>query len=125
MKLIRLLQLQIVYGILGIGYNGISFFLTAMGKQPLASTSPVLGFISMLVYGLFLVSGFLRKIVLYRILMIVSVIVLGYGGVVQHIINIFVQPQIYSSLIAWAVAVIINLFGLGLNIVAALGKFKQ
>jgi hypothetical protein len=57
--------------------------------------------------------------------MIVSVIVLGYGGVVQHIINIFVQPQIYSSLIAWAVAMIINLFGLGLNIVAALGKFKQ
>ena len=44
---------------------------------------------------------------------------------VTHIINIFTQPQVYSSIVAWAAAVGINLFGLALNIIAVLGKFKR
>ena len=76
------------------------------------------------IYALFLIPGFLRKIILYRVLMGVAIIVLGYGGVVTHIINIFTQPQVYASMLAWAGAVGINLFGLVLNVIAVLGKFK-
>jgi len=49
---------------------------------------------------------------------------MGYGGVVTHIINIFTQPQVYSSILSWGAAVGINLFGLVLNIIAVSGKFK-
>jgi hypothetical protein len=79
----------------------------------------------MITYALFLIPGYLRKITLYRILMGIAVIVMGYGGVVTHIMNIFTQPQVYSSIVAWAVAVGVNLFGLSLNIIAVLGKFKK
>ena len=125
MKLTTLLRLQVIYFILGILYNAVSLYLTTTGKPPLAPTQPVLGTISMITYALFLIPGYLRQITLYRILMGVAIIVLGYGGVVTHIINIFTQPQVYSSIISWAAAVGINLFGLVLNIIAVSGKFKR
>jgi len=125
MKLTTLLRLQVIYFVLGILYNGLSFYLTSTGKPALAPTQPVIGAISMITYALFLIPGYLRKITLYRILMGIAVIVMGYGGVVTHIMNIFTQPQVYSSIVAWAVAVGVNLFGLSLNIIAVLGKFKK
>jgi len=125
MKLTTLLLLQVIYFILGILYNGVSLFLISQGQPGLAPTQPVMGTISMITYALFLVPGYLRKITLYRILMGVAIIVIGYGGVVTHIINIFTQPQLYSSILSWALAVGINLFGLVLNIIAASGKFKR
>ena len=125
MNLTTLLSLQAIYCVLGLLYNGLSFYLTSIGKPALAPTKPLLGAISMVVYALCLIPGYLRRITLYRILMGVAIIVMGYGGVVTHIINIFTQPQVYSSIAAWAAAVGINLFGLMLNIVAVLGKFKK
>jgi multisubunit Na+/H+ antiporter MnhB subunit len=125
MSLSTLLRLQVIYFILGILYNGVSLFLMSQGQPGLAPTQPVMGTISMIIYALFLIPGYLRKITLYRILMGVAIIVIGYGGVVTHIINIFTQPQLYSSIISWALAVGINLFGLVLNIIAVSGKFKR
>jgi hypothetical protein len=125
MKLSDLLRLQVIYVILGILYNGVSLYLISQGGKGLAPTQPVMGTISMLVYALFLIPGYLRKRTLYRILMGVAILVIGWGGVVTHIINIFTQPQLYSSILSWALAVGINLFGLVLNIIAASGKFKD
>jgi hypothetical protein len=125
MKLTTLLLLQVIYFILGILYNALSLYLTTIGNAPLAPTQPVLGTISMITYALFLIPGYLRKITLYRILMGVAILVIGYGGVVTHIINIFTQPQVYSSIVSWAAAVGINLFGLVLNVIAVSGKFKR
>jgi hypothetical protein len=113
MKLTKLLHLQIIYFVLGMLYNGVSIYLSAQGKPALAPTKPVLGAISMITYALFLIPGYLRNINLYRILMGVAIVVMGYGGVV------------YSSIVSWAVAVGINLFGLVLNIIAVSGKFKR
>ncbi len=124
MKLAALLRLQVIYVILGILYNAVSLYLIAQGGKGLAPTQPVMGTISMIVYALFLIPGFLNKRTLYRILMGVAILALGYGGVVTHIINIFNQPQLYLSVLSWGLAVGINLFGLVLNIIAALGKFK-
>jgi len=125
MRLSTLLLLQVIYFILGILYNGVSLFLISQGQPALAPTQPVTGTITMVIYALFLIPGYLRKITLYRILMGVAILVIGYGGVVTHIINIFTQPQVYSSIISWTAAVGINLFGLVLNIIAVSGKFKR
>jgi len=125
MQLTTLLRLQIIYVILGVLYNGVSLFLITMGRPALAPTQPVLGTISLIVYALCLIPGYMRKLTLYRVLMGVAIIVMGYGGVVTHIINIFTQPQLYSSIFSWALAVGINLFGLALNIIAVSGKFKK
>ena len=125
MKLTTLLRLQIIYFLLGMLYNGLSIYLSSQGKPALAPTKPVLGAISMITYSLFLIPGYLRNINLYRILMGIAIVVMGYGGVVTHIINIFIQPQVYSSILSWAAAVCINLFGLVLNIIAFSGKFKR
>jgi len=125
MQLSTLLRLQVLYAVLGIAYNGVSIYFASAFKQPLAPTQPALGIITMVVYALFLLPGFLGKTVLYRVLMAVAIIVIGYGGVVTHLINIFTQPQLYHSLIAWSFAVGINLFGLVLNMVAVVGKFKK
>jgi len=125
MKLRTLLLLQVTYFILGILYNGVSLYLISQGGKGLAPTQPVMGTISMIVYALFLIPGYMKKITLYRILMGVAILVLGYGGVVTHIINIFTQPQLYSSIVSWALAVGINLFGLVLNTIAVSGKYKM
>jgi len=124
MKLAALLRLQVIYVILGILYNAVSLYLISQGGKGLAPTQPVMGTISMIVYALFLIPGFLRKQTVYRILMGLAILVLGYGGVVTHIINIFTQPQRNLSVTSWALAVGINLFGLALNITAVSGKFK-
>ena len=125
MKLSRLLQLQVLYAVMGIAYNGVSMYFAHVFKQPLAPTNTVLGIISMSVYALCLIAGFTGKIVLYRVLMLIAVLAFAWGGVVTHLINIFTQPQLYYSTAAWAFAIGINLFGLVLNIIAALGKFKR
>lgn len=124
MRLRTLLILQTAYCLLGLTYNGVSYCISAMGMQSLTPTSPVLGVIVMMIHGIFLLPGYRRAVMPYRIVMGISVIVLGYGGVVTHILNIFAQPALYSSLAAWAVAVIINLFGLVLNLIAVSGKFE-
>jgi hypothetical protein len=125
MQLTTLLRLQVIYVILGVVYNGVSLYLMAQGQPALAPTRPVLGIVSMTTYALFLIPGYLRKLVLYRILMGIAIVVMGYGGVVTHIINIFTQPQLYSSILSWTAAVGINLFGLTLNIISVSGKFKN
>ncbi len=125
MELGVLLRLQILYALLGIAYNGVSIYFSSVCNRALAPTQPILGIITMVVYALFLLPGFLGKTVLYRILMAIATIVIGYGGLVTHFINIFTQPQLYHSLAAWFFAVGTNLFGLVLNIIAVMGKFKK
>lgn len=125
MRLKRLLTLQLVYLILGIGYNAVSYGAVAMGKPRLSTTEPVTGAISMAIYGLFLIPGALRWIKTYRVLMVIAVLVFGYGGVVKHIINLINDPSLYSSIYAWGAAVAINLFGLVMNVIAAGGWFKD
>ncbi len=124
MKLKTLLGLQLAYAVLGIAYNVVSLCLTLRGEHPLAPTQPVLGMIALVVYTLLLIPGFLHKVKLYRILMGVAAVYFGCFGIVIHIINIFSQPELYSSMLAWALAVAINLFGLVWNVIAAFGKFE-
>ena len=124
-RLSRLLILQAVYCALGIGYNAISLLLIRTGGHPLSPTDPVMGMVVMAAYGACLVTGLLDYLTIYRVLMGLCVFVLGWGGVVTHIINAFGRLFLYGSTLAWGSAVAINLFGLVLNVLAASGFFAR
>ena len=123
MVLSRLLFLQAVYCLLGIGYNMVSYLLQASGGMQLAPTSPAIGAAVMICYGLFLIPGYMRSLRIYRLLMLIAIIVIGYGGIIKHEVNYFRDPSLYRSLTAWIFAVGINLYGLFLNVMASLGRF--
>jgi len=79
----------------------------------------------MTLYALFLVPGFLKKITLYRVLMGLAVVLMGYGGVFQHIGKIMHTPELYCCTAAMVIGPGINVFGLILNLMAAFGRFEE
>lgn len=119
-----LLRLQVVYCALGIGYNVISYIRMVGGGKALASTNPVTGAVFMLVYGLCLLPGYRGLYRFYRVLMALFVLFTGYGGIIKHFIVHAQHPQAYSSQLAWALAIGINVFGTLLNLMAVAGWFQ-
>jgi hypothetical protein len=51
------------------------------------------------------------------------VILFGYGGVIVHLLNAN-QLELYQSVWTWTAAIVINGFGLLLNLTAAIGWFS-
>jgi len=87
---------------------------------------PLTSGIFLCTYALFLLSAFLENDRYYRILMGISVVGFGYGGVLLNIINYFQNGlDGYSSFTAWLIAVAINTYGLFFNLLATLGYYKK
>lgn len=124
MTLKTLLRLQRLYALIGTTYNLSSMVMVYFGAPPLSATSAVGGLVAMAVYALFLMPGSFGHHKTYRFLMTISVLILGYGGVINHLLNIN-ELQLYHSTPAWTLAIVINLFGLCLNLIAALGKYDH
>lgn len=124
MKLSRLLRFQAFYFVIALGYNVVSWLRVRAGRPPLSATSPKMGLLVMSLYGSWLIPGRAASLPLYRLLMAVAVVYLGYGGILRHIRNRFSNPDLYSSTLAWAAAIGINSFGLVLNLLAATGQFE-
>ena len=120
----RLLMLQMAYAFAGIMYNVGSLLDQRNGQPAWASTDAVMGVVGVALYGLFLSAGLMKNLIFYRVLMGVSVVLLGYGGVVTHLLNIG-HLDLYQSVWTWAGAIGINGFGLVLNLLAALGRFAR
>lgn len=120
----RLLMLQMAYAFAGIMYNVGSLLDQRNGQPAWASTDAVMGVVGVALYGLFLSAGLMKNLIFYRVLMGFSVLLLGYGGVVTHLLNIG-HLDLYQSVWTWAVAIGINGFGLMLNLLAALGRFAR
>jgi len=124
MTLKKLLILQVIYAVLGVGYNVVSYLIVSGGGQALSATVPIVGGAFMLGYFLALMPGFFKKVLPYRILMGAAILIFGYGGVVVHVLNaVGGRMDIYSSVTAFVLAVGINVFGLIWNIWAVTGKF--
>jgi len=120
----RLLMLQMVYAFTGIMYNVGSLLALRNGKPAWASTDAVMGVAGVALYGLFLSAGLMKRLTLYRVLMGASVVLLGYGGVITHLLNIG-HLELYQSVWTWAGAIGINGFGLAFNLAAAFGRFAR
>ena len=117
-------MLQMVYCFSGIMYNVGSLLALRNGRPAWASTDPVMGVVGMSLFGLFLSAGLMKSLTLYRVLMVVAIFMLGYSGVLAHVLN-FGHLDQYQSVWTWAGAIGVNSFGLVLNLVAALGRFVQ
>ncbi len=121
MKLKTLLVFQLLYVIFCLIWNVISFLNLTSGRPALAPGNPLIDGSLASVYGLVLILGFVKKIKIFRILMGISALSIGYI-VCLAIIN---DVSLYSSRFAWYVAIGINVFGLIFTVIAALGKFKD
>ena len=124
MHLNKLLRLQLLYGTIGILFNVTSILVIENGGQQLTPTVPITGILVMAIYGFFLFVGYFRKITVYRILMLLSLVALGYGGVFKHFGGMSQRPELYYSLFVGIIGMSINIFGLVLNIIATLGRFQ-
>ncbi|RPI94245.1 MAG: hypothetical protein EHM32_07040 [Spirochaetales bacterium] len=124
MKLKTLLLLQIAYAVMGVGYNVLSYLSVASGGQPFSATAPLTGGLSLALYALCLVPGFAGYTGIYRVLMALSIVVFGYGGIIKHLLNYPDGLGVYSSMTAYVLAIGINVFGLVLNVIAVSGRFE-
>lgn len=125
LSLSKLLRLQMGYYLIGLIFNVVSFFCVVSGGQQLTPNEPIMASVFMTIYAFFLIPGFVRKVTLYRILMGIAVLLMGYGGVFNHVNLIRSTPELYASLWAGAIGISINVFGLILNLLATLGRFER
>jgi len=121
----NLLKLQWGYVFSGFAYNLVSFLVVRSGGQQLSTTAPLLGGPVMLIYGAFILPAYFNRLQLYRFFMFCAILVFGWGGILVHIINYARDPSLYASFYAWALAVGINVFGLGLSSLALLRKYTH
>ena len=124
MPITNLLKLQLLYTLLGIGFNIISLIIINQGGSSLTPNDPKAGLVVMGTYGLLLLFGYFKKYNLYRILMFLALILLGYGGVLNHLIQSPIYGEGYHSFGVGLLGTGINVFGFILNLIAVLGKFK-
>ena len=121
----RLIQLQFFYYALGMVFNFASMYAIGQGEQQLTPNDPYFGCLSMTIYAFFLLPGLKQKIIPYRVLMLLAIILIGYGGVVRHIELYQNDPALYASTAAAIIGPGINIFGLILNLIAAGGLFRR
>jgi len=121
----RLIQLQLVYYLLGMVFNFVSMYMIGQGEQQLTPNDPYFGCLSMTIYAFFLLPGLKQKVTTYRILMLIAVVLLGYGGVYRHIDMYQSTPELYCCTAAAIIGPGINVFGLVLNLIAVSGLFRQ
>lgn len=124
MQLKNLLKLQLLYYALGMLFNFGSMWSVSNGEQQWTPNDPIPSSMFMTFYALFLLPGFFNKIIFYRILMGVAVVLMGYGGVVKHVNLIQETPELYCCTAAMIVGPGINVFGLILNLIGVFGKFR-
>lgn len=118
MTLKKLLFLQLTYCLLAITYNIVSYFNLEITGQALTTTPPIDGFFAMVIYGLFLVPALFGRMLTYKCLMCIAIIVYSYGGIVVHVLNYANEPALYFSLTTLAAGIGINLLGFTLNLYA-------
>jgi hypothetical protein len=95
----------------------------SIGGEQLTPTDPYGGLIAMSIFALFLLAGYFKWLKTYQLLMLIAILLLGYGGVVKNIFALISTPELYYSMGVGIFGMLINLYGLVLNIIAALGKF--
>lgn len=108
------LALQFLYLFLAISYNVVSLALKRRDGRPLAPTNIRVALIVFGFYALTLSLGYLDHAILYRGIMAVFAVFIGLTGVLPHLKR---GPAVhYRSRAAWITAILINIFGVGVNL---------
>jgi hypothetical protein len=109
-----LLLAQAVYAVVGAGYHLFSIRETRAGRRPLHAASGSARLWVMVAYGASLTLGLAGFDLAYRMAMAVSIVVIGYGGLLVHLPHR--SSYEYRSWAAWATTIGIGIVGLILNI---------
>lgn len=120
----RLILFQITYCAAGLLYNVASLSALRDGDVAWAPTDAVFGVVGMTTYLLFVATAMLEQKVIYRFLMAIAVLLIGYNGVVKHVLN-FNDLHLYQSVWTWLSAILINSSGTVLAMIGACGLFQR
>lgn len=124
-QIATLLKCQVAYAVAGSLFNGVSFWMVMTGALPLTPTPPIVGLVVMVLFACFLIPGYFGRYGAYRLLMGLSVLGIGYAGVLKHLVLISTTPEVYPFLVAAILGVAINVIGLLLNVLATMGFFRR
>lgn len=120
----RLVFLQLIYCVMGLLYNVGSLLEVRTGDPAWAPTDAVFGVVGMSTYLLFVATALLEQKTVYRLLMAIAVVLMGYNGVLKHVMNIG-DLSLYHSFWTWLSAILVNSSGTLLALVGALGWYQS
>ena len=120
----RLVFLQLIYCVMGLLYNVGSMLEARTGDPAWAPTDAVFGVVGMSTYLLFVATALLEQKAVYRLLMAIAVVLMGYNGVLKHVMNIG-DLSLYHSVWTWLSAILVNSSGWVLALVGALGWYQS
>jgi hypothetical protein len=120
----RLIFLQIIYCAAGLLYNVASLLALRDGAAAWAPTDAVFGVVGMTTYLLFVATAMLEQKAIYRFLMAIAVLLMGYNGVLKHVFN-FADLGLYQSVWTWLTAILVNSCGTVLALIGACGLFQS
>ena len=123
-KLRNLVCLQMTYCCAGLLYNVGSLMSLNDTGELWAPTDPALGVFGMTVYLFFVSSAFWGRLALCKTLMVVALILMGYNGMIKHVVN-YADLELYRSAATWMSAIVVNGVGTALAGIAALGAFDN
>ena len=119
----RLVFLQIIYCAAGFLYNVASLLALRDGDAAWAPTDAVFGVAGMTIYLLSVATAMLEQKIVYRILMAIAVVLMGYSGVLKHLLN-FGDLHLYQSVWTWLSAIMVNSSGAVLALIGACGLYQ-
>jgi len=114
------LILQCVWIVLAILMNLYSYILVLLGAPRLTSTEPLAGITIFLCYAPFVWLGSRRWRRTYLTATVVFIALIFASGILKHLAAWY-QPnglQAYSSHFWWAVAILLNAYGVTVSIIA-------
>lgn len=120
MTLKKVQYIELIYIILGIAYNTMSYWQIHTGNPAWSTTDPIAGNIFMLVCGVVVFLGLKGHTKVYKYIMPFLTLSLAYNGWWLHIYAFITYANVpnYASFESWLAVVIINTFGV---VVMALG----
>lgn len=121
MSLSRIFLLQILYLVFAVAYNIVSQWRINCGLQALSATDPLVGIINMVIVFAVVMLGVKGLLRTYSVLNALLFLLVLYAGIYLHLRAIW-QPELlanYASISAWAIAILINVFGVTIGILGS------
>jgi hypothetical protein len=119
------LTAQYIWVFLGLSYNLISAIKLSNNFAPLAPTDPFAGIAFIVLCALIIGLGFSRFLKTYAVLISLHACLLTYSGICLHIAAYVFDPTLpgYLSPVTWALAILINIFGVTALLSGAFSAF--
>lgn len=113
MTLHQIQKLQLIWVVLGLGYNAVSYWRWAEGNSQLAPTSPATGALFMAICGVVILVGLFGAHRVSKFIIPVLTLFLIYSGVFLHANAYWADTSLpdYASSLSWFAAILINIYG--------------